>query len=217
MKSNKEQQDKQKESKPKLIMGRDEMNLAEYPLAVLSKRVSKKYKTIKIDLGAVKNKEGKLVPRRWTVTGSDEFGLPVPNDEEIYVAFMEQTKKNDFESREVFFTRYRILKKMDWPTTGTYYKRVKDALDRLVGLTIYAENVFCLVSCKNLRGLIYPNLISGQFLHRPDMVCYVRCHCWTTVLINARLTPYPETSVIPTEVVIADGKPALGHMILPVL
>ena len=73
------------------------------------------------------------------------------------------------------------------------------------------------MSYHNLKVLSCSQLESGQFLHRPDMIGDIRSHGRAAMEIPPSFPLDPETSVIPTEVVIADGKPALVHMILPVL
>lgn len=122
-------------------VGRDEMNLAEFPFALLADRVPQGLNTIRFE-DTVEGKEGELVRRTWTVTGSDEFGLPVAADEQVYVALMEVTKEQGFNHRTISITRYDLLKRLGWPDKGASYRRLREALDRLLGVTIKAERAF---------------------------------------------------------------------------
>ena len=59
-------------------VGRDEMNLAEYPITLLAERVPPGLKTI-----AFKDRHGTL-----TVSGSDAYGLPAAPDADVIVALL---------------------------------------------------------------------------------------------------------------------------------
>ena len=61
-------------------IGRDEMNLAEFPFTLLSHRVPEGVNTIKFT-DTISGKDGKSVIREWTITGSEAYGLPVAGDE----------------------------------------------------------------------------------------------------------------------------------------
>ena len=107
------------------IGGRDEMNLIEIPFTLLTNRMQ----------GDVKTIEGP----NWVITGSDKFGLPVAIDEEVYVAMMKFTKDYDFQRHEVPFSRYQMISLMGWDNTGKSYHRIRQALDRLAGVYIRAD------------------------------------------------------------------------------
>jgi hypothetical protein len=122
--------------------GRDEMNLAEYPFAVLSKRVSADQKTIEVNLPARRNREGKLIPRSWIVTGSDKYGLPRVDDEKLYIALMEVTRENGFSNRHQKVIRHQLLKKLGWHTTSYYYQKLIESLNRIKSVNIFTTNLF---------------------------------------------------------------------------
>jgi len=122
-------------------IGRDEMNLAEFPFTVLSHRVPGGVNTIKFtDL--ITGKDGKTVAREWTITGSEAYGLPVAGDEEVYVALMEVTDEYGFKSAKIPITRYDLLQRMGWPRDGHSYRRIQEALNRLMGVSIVASKAF---------------------------------------------------------------------------
>ncbi|MGQ9729810.1 MAG: replication initiator protein A [Candidatus Zipacnadales bacterium] len=122
-------------------VGRDEMNLAEFPFALLSKRVPDGLNEIRFS-DTIRGPSGLPVERRWTVTGSPKHGLPVAADELVYVALMEATKEQGFRSRIVRTSRHDLARRMGLPHGGAAYRQIKASLDRLVGVNIHAENAF---------------------------------------------------------------------------
>jgi hypothetical protein len=106
--------------------GRDEMNLAEFPIGLLSERTPAGLKT--------------LVFGNLTITGSDIFGLPTPLDTDVIVALLYLTKtKNNFTNPTVEFTRYEILNILGMHDKGQAYKRLEESLRRWVGVTLYYQ------------------------------------------------------------------------------
>ena len=122
-------------------IGKDELNLTEFPIALLSSRGSESQKTLEFS-DTIRGENNKPVKRQWIVTGSDKFGLPVSGDEDIILSLLEATKDDGFASRMVPISRYDIIERLGIPHTGPSYQRVKEALDRLAGVQIYARNAF---------------------------------------------------------------------------
>lgn len=123
------------------IITKEEMNLAEFPFTLLSHRTSENQKTIEIDQ-KIRDRNGRIINQKWIVTGSDKFGLPLAADNDIYLALMQIFKENGFESRQVYFTRYQLLKTMDQIPSKQTYKMVERALDRMISVTVKSENAF---------------------------------------------------------------------------
>jgi plasmid replication initiation protein len=117
------------------------MNLAEFPLTVLSKRVDPSVKTLEFS-DSVKGKNGEVVNRAWIITGADKFGLPTSSDDEVLLGLLKLTADDGIRSRKIFFTRYELLKILRWTTEGRSYSRLQNALDRLSGVRIKATNAF---------------------------------------------------------------------------
>jgi Replication initiator protein A len=85
---------------PASRIGRDEMNLAEFPIALLADRVPRGQKTLYFE-----DRHGRL-----TVTGSDAYGLPTATDTDVIVALIYLTKlRNDFAEVNVNFSKYEII------------------------------------------------------------------------------------------------------------
>ena len=115
------------EDKDARRVGRDEMNLSEYPVTLLTERVPPGCKTI-----AFKDRHGTL-----TVTGSDDYSLPAAGDSDVIVALLHLTKsRNDFTAPTVLFTRYEVLKLLGWEDKGGNYHRLEESLRRWVGVTL---------------------------------------------------------------------------------
>jgi hypothetical protein len=103
------------------LIGRDEMNLAEFPIALLTDRAPEGQKTL-----CYEDRHGKL-----TITGSDAYGLPTAADADILVALIQLTKqKNNFTEPQVNFTRYELIKILDWQDIGKSYRRLAESLNR---------------------------------------------------------------------------------------
>ena len=122
-------------------ISRDEMNLAEFPLTVLSKRADPSVKTLEFS-DYVKGKNGDLINRKWIITGADKFGLPTSSDDEVLLGLLKLTADDGLQNRKVHFTRYELLKILRWTTEGRSYTRLQNALDRLSGVRIKATNAF---------------------------------------------------------------------------
>ncbi len=126
---------------PTSRVSRDEMNLAEFPLTVLSTRASPTIKTLEFK-DTIHTKNGEMVTREWTITAADKFGLPTASDDELLLGLLKLTVDQGFNSRKVFFTRYELLKALRWTTEGRNYSRIQKGLDRLSGVRIKATNAF---------------------------------------------------------------------------
>lgn len=123
------------------LVSRDEMNLAEFPLAVLSTRSDPSLKTLEFK-DQIHNKNGEIIERKWIITGADKFGLPTASDDEVLLGLMKLTVEDGFRSHKVYFTRYELLRILSWTTEGRSYTRLQRALDRLSGVRIKASNAF---------------------------------------------------------------------------
>lgn len=131
---------------PARQISRDEMNLAEFPLTVLSTRASSPdkagaVKTLEFS-DQVRGKNGDVITRHWIITAADKFGLPTSSDDEVLLGLLKLTVDSGFNERKIFFSRYELLKILRWTTEGRSYQRLQRALDRLSGVRIKATNAF---------------------------------------------------------------------------
>lgn len=123
------------------LLGRDEMNFAEFPLALLTDRVPSDLKTLEVEDRIYDERKKHFVHRRLTITASDKYGLPTPKDEDVLLALIQLTKQtNQCTDRRVSFSRAELLKLLDWPRTGPSYERVLLALCRWSTVFFFYEN-----------------------------------------------------------------------------
>lgn len=126
---------------PQFSISRDEMNLSEFPLTVLSTRANSSIKTLEFK-DSIRGKNGETINRQWIITAADKFGLPTSSDDEVLLGLLKLTADRQFSSRKVLFSRYELLKNLRWSTEGRSYSRLQKALDRLSGVRIKATNAF---------------------------------------------------------------------------
>jgi hypothetical protein len=127
----------------KQVGGRDELNLAEFPITLLTDRVSPGQKTLVFEDQVFDQQANEVVNRKLTITGSDAHGLPTAVDDEILVSLIQHTKlTNGFEKKQVPFTRYELLKILGWNDEGRNYDRLEESLNRWVGVTLYYDNAW---------------------------------------------------------------------------
>jgi len=116
-----------------LQSGRDEMNLAEFPIALLSERVPARMKILEFE-----GQHGKL-----TVRGGDGLGLPTAHDTDVIIGLLQLTKThNNFTDPTVPFTPHSLINLMGWPNQGHYYKRLRDSLHRWMGTTLFYQGAW---------------------------------------------------------------------------
>ena len=124
---------------PALPLGKDEMNLAEFPIARLGRR--DKRESIEY-VGWTVDKSGKRKQQKWTVRSAAGLGLPTEFAERVLVALMARTAEDRFTEPKVSFSVYGILTKLGLTINKRNYKAVEKALRQLVGITIYSEGAF---------------------------------------------------------------------------
>jgi hypothetical protein len=122
-----------------VLRSKDEMNLAEFPIARMGR--NDKRKTIKYS-GRIVDKSGKVQEQIWIASGSDLFGLPTEFAERVLMTLIFITAEAGFASRKVPFTIYRVLQMLGQTDNHRNYKAVINALQQLVGVTIYSDGAF---------------------------------------------------------------------------
>ena len=119
-------------------LGRDELNIAEFPITLLTDEAPPDVKTLTFRDQIVDR--GETVNRSVTITGSDKYGLPRPVDMDVLLCLIQLTKKeNDFSKPEVSFNRGDILKLMGLIDSGKNYARIDESLRRWLGVTLYYD------------------------------------------------------------------------------
>ncbi len=88
------------------------------------------------------NIENRKVNRKLTVAFSAEYGRPTSSDDMILVALMKKSRDAEFDSQRVYFTRYELLQILNWSENGQNYRRIDQALNRLIGTHLVWDNAF---------------------------------------------------------------------------
>jgi plasmid replication initiation protein len=130
----------QKETPAHRELYRDELNFAEFPLASVSNSLPKDQKTLEFTDDIFDKSRNQRVTRKLTITASDKYGLPTAMDDEVILGLIQLTGKADFTDRRVFFTRYELLRLLNWTDDTRNYNRLEQSLNRWLGVTLYYEN-----------------------------------------------------------------------------
>jgi hypothetical protein len=125
------------------LPGKDEMNFAEFPIALLTDRVPKGQKSIKYEDQIYDTRRRKLITSRRIIEGSEEYGLPTATDDAVVLALIQLTKqKSNFNRRVVEFTRLELIRMLGWNNEGKSYDRIKLSLQRIANVTYNYDNAW---------------------------------------------------------------------------
>lgn len=121
---------------------RDELNFAEFPLASVSTSLPKDQKTLEFRDEIFDKARNERITRKLTITASDKYGLPTAIDDEVILGLIQLTGKTDFANRKVHFTRYELLKLLNWADSTKNYNRLEQSLNRWLGVTLYYDKAW---------------------------------------------------------------------------
>ena len=111
-------------TKPLGQLGRDEMNLAEFPITLLTDRVPKDQTEAIYQDEIYDDRTGRTLTRRLTIKAGG-YGLTKAADDEVILALIQLTRqKNNFNRRRVEFSRHELIQMLNWPSHGTSYERI---------------------------------------------------------------------------------------------
>ncbi|MDG3008247.1 replication initiator protein A [Paludisphaera mucosa] len=123
------------------LFGKDEMNLAEFPITLLADR--KDVNLIIREVPVRDESTGLMILRKVTVTGSDLYGLPSSQDNLILLGLIYLTKRaNNFRERRVGFSRSEVIKVLGWADSGQSYARIELSLKRWANVFVLYENAW---------------------------------------------------------------------------
>lgn len=115
--------------------GRDEMNLVEFPLTLLTEKTSPGQSSLRWEDDILEN--GRMVHREVIVAGSPEWGLPTAKDEDVLIGLLQLTKaKHDFTDATVQFTRLELIDLLEWPNHHWSYSRLAQSFERWRAVSI---------------------------------------------------------------------------------
>ena len=90
------------ESFSPLRIGKDEMNLAEFPITLLTDRVPEGQKVLQYQDEVFDEKTSRIISRKLTISASESYGLPTAVDDDVILGLIQLTKViNNFTSRKV--------------------------------------------------------------------------------------------------------------------
>ncbi len=128
--------------KPLGLLGRDEMNLAEFPITLLTDRVPKDQKEAIYQDEIYDERSGLTLTRKLTIQAGN-YGLTTAADDEVILALIQITKqKNNFTQRRVPFSRLELIRMLDWPTHGASYERILLSLQKWTSVYLQYENAW---------------------------------------------------------------------------
>ncbi len=150
--------------------GRDEMNLADFPISVLDSHQPKRIDGGKVDTVAFEATRydpvtKRRLPQRVTLLTNSQIGLPTPTDENVVLGLLCLAKEStDFQSPRVHFTPHALISILQWAPTGKNYRRLRDSLRRLKALTIRYENAWWDRDGRQYQSEFSTGIISEYFV-----------------------------------------------------
>jgi hypothetical protein len=125
------------------FVGRDEMNIAEFPISLLCDRASKSQNLIEFKDKILDSQTGREIIRNLTITAPAKYGLPTSTDDDVILALLQLTKQqNNFTRPEVQFTRLQLIEMLGWADKGASYSRIIQSLDRWSSTHLKYENAW---------------------------------------------------------------------------
>jgi hypothetical protein len=128
--------------KPLRQLGRDEMNLVEFPITLLTDRVPKDQKEAVYQDEIYDERTGLTLTRKLTISAGNH-GLTTAIDDEVILALIQITKnQNTFTKPKVEFCRHELIQSLNWPRTGASYDRLLLSLKRWTSVFLQYENAW---------------------------------------------------------------------------
>lgn len=125
------------------VGGRDEMNIAEFPITLLADRAPKGQRRIEYADRIFDPGTGREIDRRLVISAPEEYGLPTAIDDDVILALIQLTRRqNGFAKPEVYFTRLQLIDLLGWPDKGRSYDRIASSLDRWASTYLKYENAW---------------------------------------------------------------------------
>jgi hypothetical protein len=126
-----------------LLTGRDEMNIAEFPITLLTDRAPKGITKIEHRDEIADPRSGKVITRKLIITAHEDYGLPTSIDDDIILALIQLTKQqNNFSRPKITFTRRQVIELLGWTDKGRNYDRIEMSLVRWGSTFLRYENAW---------------------------------------------------------------------------
>src|SRR5436853_5513094 len=152
--------------------GRDEMNLADFPISALPRAqkgdgAGGKLDRLELTASRYDPASRQRVRQKVTLTSTARDGLPTPADEHVILALLYVAKhSHNFASATVHFAPGQLFDIMGWSPNGRSYDRLRDVLRRLKSLTIRYENAWWDVVGRGYEEEVATGIVSAYRLGR---------------------------------------------------
>lgn len=177
------------EDKEQRKNGRDEMNIAEFPITALTKKKNTKPIVCQDEIEV----HGQKIKRKWTLSGDLILGTPIATDEETIMFFQKYLYDLNYQSDTICYTTWEFLKLTNWPIKEDSYLRHAFSLLRLHRASITAEYAFW----DNDRKVLVPilegfhiiedfKIYSKTALGRPDLDAHIWDNSFNMVRLSKR-------------------------------
>jgi Replication initiator protein A len=124
------------------MLGKDEMNLAEFPITLLTDRVPKNQKEAVYQDVIYDALTGRALTRKLTISAGN-YGLTTAVDDEVILALIQLTKqKNHFTQRKVEFSRSELIQMLGWQRKGASYERLLQSFQKWTSVYLQYENAW---------------------------------------------------------------------------
>jgi hypothetical protein len=171
--------------------GRDELNLADFPISVLQRQQptdadGEKRDTAVYEAGRYDRDARQRVRQRVILETSSRHGLPTPADENVVLALLYVAKHtHNFREPVVPFAPRQLFRIMGWAPNSRSYDRLRQVLRRLKALVIRYENAWWDIEGRGYEAEVATGVIgeyelgrqvSGRKKGGASPACWV---CWT--------------------------------------
>ena len=152
--------------------GRDEMNLADFPISALQRAqkgdgAGGKLDRMEFTASRYDAASRGRVTQKVTLTSTARDGLPTPADEHVILALLYVAKHStNFREATVRFAPSQLFEIMGWAPNGRSYTRLRDVLRRLKSLTIRYENAWWDVVGRAYEEEVATGILSGYRIAR---------------------------------------------------
>ena len=113
------------------VQGWDELNLCEFPIAMLGDRAPKGCLELSFNDTVWDDAAQQAIHRKLNISALAKHGLPTAKDEDVlrYMIYITD-QKNGFTDPTVHFTHYELIQLLGWNEGTRSYQRITDALHR---------------------------------------------------------------------------------------
>ena len=152
--------------------GRDEMNLADFPISILQRQqpsdeAGRKLDSIVYESSRLDPKTRQRVVQRVTLTTQAQDGLPTPADEHVILALLWIAKHStNFVDPLVHYCPSQLFDIMHWAPNGRSYDRLRGVLRRLKSLNIRYENAWWDAAGRSYEEELATGVISAYKIAR---------------------------------------------------